>query len=256
MWTTKAGSFGRPRQGLRREVRAVGLRQDAVGGDSRQRPAQLVGLGERDVAGEGHVVASLDGGGQQLGLGEAVEDDGAAEPGEHRRGLGDDGTSVNHERQAELVGERDLRLEEPVLLRERRVVVVVVEPRLAHRHSLRVREQGTELADALRFRRRGLVGIDAERREHAVVRRRELERRPARVDAGADRDDPRRPRRRARARGSLPAPRTRPDARACRSRGCDGRRVDPREERLGRFDTRGLRPCGRRPLALQSSSCG
>ena len=60
VWTTWAGSFGLPAQRLRREVRAVGLGQDPVGGNLRGGLAQLRRLRVGDVAGEGEVPAALE----------------------------------------------------------------------------------------------------------------------------------------------------------------------------------------------------
>ena len=69
--------------------------------------------------------------------------------------------------------------------------VVVVEARLADGDRLRVREQLAQLVDAPGFVAPGLVRVDAERRVDAVVPLGQSQGRAARLDAGADRDDPR-----------------------------------------------------------------
>ena len=82
--------------------------------------------------------------------------------------------------------------------------------------------------------------MDAERASHAAVRGGDREGGTARVDPGADRDDPVDPGRPcAREKDRRRARRTRPDARACRSR--RSRLVDARKERR-----RGLDPVHRR----------
>ena len=155
---------------LRRQVGAVRLGEDPVGGDGGRRLAQRLGLRIRRVAGEGEVPAALDACREQLRLREAVHDDGAVVRAQHRLGVGVRGAGVDDDRQTELRGERELRREEAALLVLRVAAVVVVEPGLADRDRLRVVEQGAELADALRLGRRGLMRVDPERRVDAVVR--------------------------------------------------------------------------------------
>ena len=100
----------------------------------------------------------------------------------------------------------------------RGVELHVVEAGLADRDGLRMREELAQLVEPPGFRGRGLVRVDAERRENAVVLAREREGGAAGVDPGADRDDPRDARPPRHARSLLPARRTRRGARASRSR--------------------------------------
>ncbi len=97
---------------------------------------------------------------------------------------------MDHDRLAELRGELELRVEEPPLPLARRPVAKVVEPRFADRNRPFALEELTQLADARGLGIAGLVRVDAERGEHLLVQLRELERRAARLDARADRDDP------------------------------------------------------------------
>jgi len=64
--------------------------------------------------------------------------------------------------------------------------VEVVESRLTDGHGCRVLEQLGELPEPVCVGSGGTVRIDPERRRDALLRRRDLERRPARSDAGAD----------------------------------------------------------------------
>ena len=77
----------------------------------------------------------------------------------------------------------------------RRVVAVVIEPRLAHGNRTIVREQLAKLVQPLRVGRICIVGMDAERGVHARLLPGKRERRPARLDARADGDDTLDPRR-------------------------------------------------------------
>ena len=85
----------------------------------------------------------------------------------------------------------ELALEEELLRVVRRVVAEVVEPRLAHRNGLRMREQRLQLGNVVCLRAAGLVRMDAERRVDAVVRVREGERVARAGERRRDRDDPR-----------------------------------------------------------------
>ena len=191
VWTTFAGSFGRPRTRLRSEVRAVGLDEDPIARESPRPHPQRGRVRVGGVPGERDVVPALDGDGDELRRREAVEDDRAAERLERARGLVVGLAVVDHDRELELVRERELRVEQPALLLGGRVPANGVEPGLADGDRLGMREQLAELVDALRLRRRGLMRIDAERRVDAVVRLGDRERSATRVDPGADRDDPR-----------------------------------------------------------------
>ena len=84
-----------------------------------------------------------------------------------------------------------LLLEEAKLRVARRVVAEEVEARLADGDCAVVAEQLGELGDASRLVACGLVGMDAEHRVDPLVLLGQRERRPARVDPGADRNDPR-----------------------------------------------------------------
>ena len=97
-----------PAHRLRREIGAIGLGEIRSGGtcaaDART-PARSMAFGERDV------VAALERGLEQVGLREAVQDDGARERRERGRGLHARSSAVDHD-EPELVGEREVRLEE------------------------------------------------------------------------------------------------------------------------------------------------
>ena len=73
----------------------------------------------RDVPGERDVVAALERRLQQVGLREAVEDDRPAERRERGRRLGARLAAVDHDRQAELLGEREVGVEQRALLAQR-----------------------------------------------------------------------------------------------------------------------------------------
>ena len=185
-------------------------------------------------------------GSSSVGLREAVEDDRPAERRERRRGLRARRAAVDHDRQAELVCEREVRLEERALLAQRVGAVVAVEPGLADGDDARVAR------GARRARRpapppasRPDAGRSRAPRRRPSLRLGDRERAPARVDSRPDRHDARHPGRRARGRAARPGRRrTRRGARACRSRG-RRRLVDAREERLPR--ARGPRPARVRP---------
>ena len=75
VWTTCAGSFALAADRLRREVGAVGLRQDPVGGHLGGRGPELCRLRIGDVAREREVPAAVEPRRQQPRLREAVHDD-------------------------------------------------------------------------------------------------------------------------------------------------------------------------------------
>ena len=142
------GGLARPAAArLGREVRAVGLGEDAVGRHLRRRLAQLRRLRVGDVAGERDVPAPLEREREQRRRREAVEDHGAREAGEDGRGVRVGGARVDHDGLAVRLGEREQRLEEAELGVVRGVVPVVVEPGLADGDGLRMGEQLVELAD-------------------------------------------------------------------------------------------------------------
>ena len=173
-----------PAHGLRGEVRAVRLREDPVRGDPRGRVAERLRLRVGDVPRERDVVAALERGLQQVGLGEAVQDDRPVErervpPPSRRSPLGC-GSTTGRPRS---VRERELRVEEDSLLAQGLGAVVTVEPGLADRHDARLPEELPQLAQPRRLRSRRLVRVDPERRENTRVLVRDRQRPPARLDA-------------------------------------------------------------------------
>ena len=80
---------------------------------------------------------------------------------------------MDDDRELELLREPQVLLEEPRLRLARRVVAVVIEPRLAHRHGTIVHEQLAELVQPLRVGRVGIVRMNAERRVHTRLPRRQ-----------------------------------------------------------------------------------
>ena len=102
------------------------------------------------------------------------------------------GTRVDDNGQPELGGELEVGVEEAALGVVRRVVPVVVEPRLSDRDRTVVLEQVAKLLDTIRLRPSCLVRVDAERGEDTrLLVARKRERGAARVDPRADRDHPR-----------------------------------------------------------------
>ena len=91
---------------------------------------------------------------------------------------------------AELGGQLELALEELALAVVRRVVAVEVEAGLADRDRALVGEQLAQLVEPRRVGLGGLVRMDPERCEDAVVPLGDRERLAAGVEARADRDDP------------------------------------------------------------------
>ena len=160
---------------------------------------------------------------------------------------------VDDDGEAELVGQGELCVEEAALLLRCREATDRVEAGLAHRDRLRMSQELAELGEALGLGLRGLVRVDPEGGMHALVALGDRERRPARLDAGADRDDSGDAGCLVRARsGPQQAHRTRRDARASRSRRCGGLHprelvgdhllgVELREQRLG---SRSVCPAG------------
>ncbi len=98
--------------------------------------------------------------------------------------------AVDDHRKGELIGELELRVEEPALLERRCELANCVEPCLSDGDRFRVREQLAELVKPLCLRRRRLVRIDAESREDLAVLVGDRERPSARLDAGTDGHDP------------------------------------------------------------------
>ena len=114
-----------------------------------------------------------------------MHDDRAVEPGEHGGGVGVRVACMDDDGLAELGRELELRLEEAALPVARRAVAEVIEARLPHCDHSIVLGEVAQLADAIRLRVAGLVRVDAESGEHLLVELGQLERRSARVDAGA-----------------------------------------------------------------------
>src|SRR5919198_2237842 len=176
---------------LRREVRAVGLGQDPVGGHGGRRGAELLGFRIRDVAGERDVVAALERSREESGRREAVENDDAVERGQRTRRFLVCGSRVDDHGLSELMREGELPLEELELSLTRRVVAVEVEPGLAHGDRAFVRQKLAKLWKPRRFLAARLARVYPKRRVYTFVLVREAERRPTRLESRADRDDSR-----------------------------------------------------------------
>ncbi len=120
-----------------------------------------------------------------------MQDHGAAEARKRSGRLVLRCATVNHDREPELGGERELRLEQPALVGRRCELANRVESGLADGDRLRVLQQLAQLVEPPRIRRCGLVRIDAESREYTFVLLREHERGARRLDSRPDRHDPR-----------------------------------------------------------------
>jgi hypothetical protein len=173
---------------LGREVRRVGLGEDAVGKDLRCREPQIRRVLVRRVAGERDVVPALEHSGQCGGIGEAVQHDGAVERGELLEHVLVGRAVVNHDRFPELTRELELLPEERALAVVWRVVTVEVEAGLTHRDRAWVGEQVAHRVEVVVVCR--LVRVDSENREHLRVLLCELERRVASLDRRTDRENP------------------------------------------------------------------
>ena len=221
VWTTCAGSFGRPRTGCGARYGLSVSTRIRSAGTARAASRSSSAFGIRDVAGERDVVAALEGGREQLGRGEAVEDDRAAEGRERvgrvLRGL----AAVDHDRQPELVRRaraarrRAARCSSGVAYS--RTLSSPVSPTAtafgcaSSSRSSSSRPASGPAACAGRSPSAAYTPSCASAIASA---------RPARVDPGADRDDPRHAGRAAALdERRRPAPRTRRGARASRSRG-------------------------------------
>src|SRR5215211_6620240 len=148
-----------------REVRAVGLDEQAVAGDLASDLAELLRARVGDVAGERNVVAAVERDRQELGRGEAVQDDGALEAFERLRRLVRGRARMNDDGFAELGRQLEVALEELALAVMRRVVAVEVEPGLADRDGALVAEELAELVEVLRVLLGSLMGMDPKRGE-------------------------------------------------------------------------------------------
>ena len=119
-----------------------------------------------------------------------MQDDGAGEGLERGRGLLVGLTVVDHDGEPALLCELELCVEQAPLLDRRRIPANRVEPGLADRDRLRMGEQLAQLVESSGFGGAGLVRIDAERCEHAVVRVGDGECGATGLDAGTDGHDP------------------------------------------------------------------
>jgi hypothetical protein len=125
---------------LRREVRSVGLDQQALRRDACCRLGKRRVLRIRHVAGERDPPACGDAVLETLRHREAVQDDPDAcgTLAQQRERVLGGVASVDDERLVELLRQGDLELERPHLRFARRAVAVVVQPRLANRHTARM----------------------------------------------------------------------------------------------------------------------
>src|SRR5439155_26649556 len=164
---------------------------EALRRDLGRREAEVDGLREGDVAGERDVPAAVERGREHVRRREAVEYDRGRVVGEPGERVVVGRARVDHYGLAELGGELEPGGEEATLVVARRVVAEPVEPRLAHRNGLRMREQLSQGSEVALGRGPRVVRVDAEDREHPVVPLRELERAAAVLDARADGQDSR-----------------------------------------------------------------
>ena len=177
--------------GLRGEIRTVGLDEDPIERNDGRRLPQRGRLRVRGVTCERNVVATLRGERRDLGRREAVQDDRAGKRLERSRSLLVGLTVVDHDGELELIREPELCVEQLPLLDRRRVPANRVEPGLADRDHLRMAEKLAKLVESSGFGRARLVRVDAERGEHALVRVGDGQCSPTGLDSGADRHDPR-----------------------------------------------------------------
>jgi hypothetical protein len=177
--------------GLRREVGSVGLDEDSITRHGGGRYAERPGVRKRRVPGERHEVAAVDGHANQIGRREAVQHDYPAEALESACGLPVRLAVVDDNGKPELVGKLEVCFQEPLLLLGCCETANGVESRLTHCDRLRVREELSELVDPVCLGSSSLMRVDTERGVDTFVRVRDRESSSARVDSGADRDDPR-----------------------------------------------------------------
>src|SRR6185437_5062787 len=119
------GLVARAADGLRREVRAVGLGEQALGRNETRRRPKLRSLWIRYVACEGDVPAAFERRFEERRRGEAVEDDLPGKRREQREGVLVGGPGVDDGGLSELLGEPELRLERSPLGVAGRVVAEV-----------------------------------------------------------------------------------------------------------------------------------
>ena len=190
---TLAGSLRRPRTGcgaryglsVSARIRSAGTRAAAARRASALRVCH--------VPGERHVVPPLERGVEQLGLGEAVEDDRPGERRERRGRVPARGAAVDRRPAARAPPRaRDAR-------RRARAARAACRRRGARRaRSRRPRRRGrgeqlAQLVDPPRLGRRSLVRVDPERRDDTRRGRRRSRARAAGLDPRPDRHDPRHP---------------------------------------------------------------
>src|SRR6185437_13883352 len=97
----------------------------------------------------------------------AVQDDGAVEAFEMRKGVRVGRPRVDDDGLAQVARETELRVEQVRLRVVRRIVAEVVEPDLPQRDGLRMREQAAQEVEVVWIA--GVVRMNADDRVHAVV---------------------------------------------------------------------------------------
>ena len=161
--------------GLRREVGAVRLDEEAVGGDAARGGTQVVGVLVRHVAGERHVPAVRECGLEERLGGEAVENHRPADALEPPARVVIRRPCVDDHRLAGVSRDGELPVEEPLLQIVGRVIAEVVEARLPYGDCPGC-PSSAQLVDVLGLATTGLVRMNPECGVDAFVRVRELER--------------------------------------------------------------------------------
>src|SRR6185503_16515714 len=153
-----------------REVRAIRLDEDAIGGSAacdlvdRMRILERYDARERQV--ETEIESTLR---EALILAEAVDDPAhlaSALALENRERFARCGAGVDDERLFHRARERHHATKDFALHVARRVIVMVVEPDLAERSNALAPEQGAKLVFERGVERRSVVRVHADRREH------------------------------------------------------------------------------------------
>ena len=126
---------------LRREIRAVRLGKDPIGGNGRRRLPQQGGLRIGHVSRKRHVVPALERRVEQTRGREAVEDDRAGERGQRGCSVVVGVARVDHDGEPGGRGDLELPVEERALHLARSTVMKVVEADLADRDDGRMLEQ-------------------------------------------------------------------------------------------------------------------
>ena len=188
--STIAGRHGRPRCGTGRQVRRVGLDEqaldrDAPGGLLQRRRARV-----RDVAREARPPAALDHLVELVGQREAVQHHAPLEPAQHGERLARGLARVDDERLPGLRRELDLPLEGTRLHLVRRALAVEVEAALADRNHARIDGQLGELVAQTGVPLLGAVRVQAHGGAQPRVSLAQLERLARQLGRVADADDP------------------------------------------------------------------